>query len=132
VHLEEWKRRAVVAGRRTVFPVDPNDPSAGFFRRPTHRLDALEAGEPVTLPASELTSPNVQIPVHLRPGYCPGIWWRVTPDDVVEQTARRSSIGRGGCDKRTFSSSRFERITPFAASIGSRNPDPRCCGNVRN
>jgi hypothetical protein len=75
-----------MAGRQTVFYVDPKDPTAGFFRRPTHRLDALEAGEPVTVSASELTSRHVQIPEHRRPGNCPGVWWRVTPDDVVERT----------------------------------------------
>jgi hypothetical protein len=75
-----------MAGRQTVFYVDPKDPTAGCFRRPTHRLDALEAGKPVTVSASELTSRHVQIPEHLRPGRRVGVrWWRVTPDDVVKQ-----------------------------------------------
>lgn len=78
-----------MAGHRTVFYVDPKDPTAGFFRRPRpmHRLNALEAGKPVILSASELTSRHVQIPEHLRPGRSVAArWWRVTPDDVVVET----------------------------------------------
>lgn len=64
--------RERMAGRRIISYVDPKDPAAGFFRRPTHRLDALEAGKPVTVSASELTSRHVEIPQHLQPGICPG------------------------------------------------------------
>jgi len=78
------RERERFAGRRTVFYVDPKDPGAGFFRRSTHRLDALEAGEPVVVAAAQLSSPRVSVPAHMRPGNCPGARWRVTPDDVVE------------------------------------------------
>jgi hypothetical protein len=54
----------------------------GVFRRSRHLLDALEAGEPVTLPAEAC----VQVPEHMRPGGRAGVrWWRVTPDDAVKQ-----------------------------------------------
>ncbi len=79
------RERERFAGRRTVFSVDPKDPGAGFFRRSTHRLGALEAGEPVTVSASQLVSRRVEVPEHMRPGRRAGArWWRVTPDDVVE------------------------------------------------
>jgi hypothetical protein len=60
----------------------------GVFRRSRHLLDALEAGEPVIVSASQLASRRVQVPEHLRPGRSPGVrWWRVTPDDPVEQAS---------------------------------------------
>lgn len=56
----------------------------GGFRRPRRLLDALEAGDPVTVSASQLGSRRVQVPEHMRPGRRAGArWWRVTPDDVV-------------------------------------------------
>jgi hypothetical protein len=58
----------------------------GVFRRSRHLLDALEAGEPVTVSASQLVSRRVQVPEHMRPGRCHS-WWRVTPDDAVEQAS---------------------------------------------
>jgi hypothetical protein len=80
------RERELFAGRQTVFYVDPNDPSAGHFRRSTHLLDALEAGEPAAVAAWELSSLRVHVPESLRPGNCrAGAWWRVTPDDVVER-----------------------------------------------
>lgn len=54
-------------------------------RRSRHLLDALEAGDPVTVSASQLGSRRVQVPEHMRPGRRHS-WWRVMPDDVVEQT----------------------------------------------
>jgi hypothetical protein len=61
--------------------VDPNDPSAGFFQRSTHRLDALEAGETVTVAAWELGSRRVPVPESLHPRNCKVC--RVSPDDSV-------------------------------------------------
>lgn len=65
---------------------DPGKPGAAFCRRPTHLLDALEAGEAVIVAASQLGSRDVRLPAHMRPGNAPGAWWRVTADDVVERT----------------------------------------------
>jgi hypothetical protein len=76
----EWARRS-----RTVL-ADPSDPSAGCFRRPAHLLEALEAGEPVTVAAWQLGGRRVRVPESLRPGNCRGARWRVTADDVVERT----------------------------------------------
>ena len=60
----------------------------GGFRRSRHLLDALEAGEAVIVSASQLVSRRVQVPEHLRPGRSPvARWWRVTPDDAVEQAS---------------------------------------------
>lgn len=70
---------------RTVLS-DPKNPGAGVFRRPTRLLRALEAGEAVTVAASQLGSREVRLPAHMRPGNAPGSWWRVSPDDVVERT----------------------------------------------
>jgi hypothetical protein len=57
----------------------------GVFRRSRRLLDALEAGEPVIVAASQLVSRRVQVPEHMRPGRRASVrWWRVTPDDVVE------------------------------------------------
>jgi hypothetical protein len=53
------------------------------FARDTHLLDALEAGEAVTVAAWRLGSERVKVPDDLRPGNCPGAWWNVTPNDVV-------------------------------------------------
>lgn len=58
----------------------------GVFRRSRHLLDALEAGEPVTVSASQLVSHRVQVPEHMQPGRCHS-WWRVTPDDTVKQAS---------------------------------------------
>lgn len=56
------------------------------FRRSRHLRDALEAGEPVVVSASQLVSRRVQVPEHMRPGRRAGVrWWRVSPDDVVER-----------------------------------------------
>jgi hypothetical protein len=63
-----------------------DDDGAVVFARDTHLLDALEAGDAVVVAAWQLCSPRVSVPAHLRPGSCPGGWWRVTPDDVVERT----------------------------------------------
>lgn len=60
----------------------------GGFRRSRHLLNALEAGEPVTVSASQLVSRRVQVPQHMRPGGRSGAhWWRVTADDAVEQAS---------------------------------------------
>jgi hypothetical protein len=60
----------------------------GVFRRSRHLLDALEAGEPVTVSGSQLVGPRVQVPEHMRPGRRSGArWWRVTSDDAVEQAS---------------------------------------------
>jgi antitoxin (DNA-binding transcriptional repressor) of toxin-antitoxin stability system len=57
-------------------------------RRSRHLLDALEAGEPVVVSASQLVSRRVPVPEHMRPGRRAGVrWWRVTPDDAVEQAS---------------------------------------------
>jgi hypothetical protein len=77
------RRERERADRSRTVAADPKNPSAGFFRRPTHLLDALEAGEPVTVAAWQVSSPRVAVPDHLRPGNCPGAWWRVSPDNVV-------------------------------------------------
>jgi hypothetical protein len=53
-------------------------------RRSRHLLDALEAGEAVTVSASQLVGGHVRVPVHMRPGRTCA-WWRVTPDDAVVQ-----------------------------------------------
>lgn len=58
----------------------------GVFRRSRHLLNALEAGEPVTVSASQLVSRRVQIPEHMRPGRRHS-WWRVTPDDAVARSS---------------------------------------------
>jgi hypothetical protein len=58
----------------------------GVFRRPQRLLDALEAGDPVTVSASQLGSRRVQVPEHMRPGRSHS-WWRVTPDDAVAQVS---------------------------------------------
>jgi hypothetical protein len=58
----------------------------GHFRRSTRLLDALEAGEVVTVGAWQLGSREVRVPDPMKPGNCPNVWWTVTPDDVVEQT----------------------------------------------
>jgi hypothetical protein len=36
--------------------------------------------------AWQLGSRRVTVPAWLRPGNCPGAWWRVSPNDVVERT----------------------------------------------
>jgi hypothetical protein len=71
----------------------------GGFRRSRHLLDALEAGKPVTVSASQLVSGRVQIPEHMRPGRS-ARWWRVAPDDAVERASspvvdRPARAGRG-------------------------------------
>jgi len=71
-------------------------------RRSRHLLDALEAGEAVTVSASQLVSHRVQIPEHMRPGGRAGArWWRVTSDDAVVQTVSpvvdRPARGRRYC-----------------------------------
>lgn len=78
------RERERAARARTVW-ADPANLGAGVLHRPTDLLDALEAGEPVVVAASQLTSRRVTIPAHLRPGSNPGAWWRITSDDVVEQ-----------------------------------------------
>lgn len=45
-HYERWGGRKVYS--------DPDDPSKGFFLWDRHLLDALEAGEPVTLSTSQI------------------------------------------------------------------------------
>jgi hypothetical protein len=77
------RERERVGRSRTVL-ANPNDPIGGVFRRATHLLRALEAGEAVTVAASQLCSRRVEVPAFLRPANWPGGWWRVTPDDVVE------------------------------------------------
>ena len=72
-------------GRADAAAADRARRGLGGFHRSRHLLDALEAGEPVTVSASQLVSRRVQIPEHMRPGRCHS-WWRVTPDDVVAQT----------------------------------------------
>jgi len=64
---------------------DRDDHSAGCFVNNRHLLDALEAGEAVTVAAWQLSSRRVQVPESLRPGNCPGSWWRVSADDVVQR-----------------------------------------------
>jgi hypothetical protein len=70
--------RVVWAGRA--------DHGAGFFCVPRHLLDALDAGEPVTVPAWKLGSREVRVPLSLRQAKWPDSWRRVTADDVVERT----------------------------------------------
>ena len=91
--LLQRERERAERSRRVL--ADPKDPGAGVFRRSTRLLDALEAGEAVVVGAWQLSSRRageiyparyVSVPAHLRPGNCPGAWWRVSSDDVVERT----------------------------------------------
>jgi hypothetical protein len=64
--------------------VDPDDPSKGFFRRSEHLLDALEAGEPVTLSTSQIGGRSVpSLPAEWRSSHR---WFLVSADDRVEPT----------------------------------------------
>jgi hypothetical protein len=56
---EPCRDQGSVPHSRRIVWVDPNDPSAGFFRRASHMVDALEAGEPVTVAAWQLGSGRV-------------------------------------------------------------------------
>ena len=81
--LRERERQA---RRPHTMRADPTEPGVGCFRRSTHLLRALEAGEPVTVSAWQLSSRRVQVPASLRPVNCFRVWLRVSADDVVEKT----------------------------------------------
>lgn len=80
------REREQLRHRYPVVFAEPGNPAAGYFRRPTHLLDALTAGEPVTLPRSSVVAlfwtgrgspPVVPWPAEVAP------WLTVTADDVV-------------------------------------------------
>jgi len=82
------RRERERAARSRTTAADPQNPGAAFFLRSRHLLNALDAGEAVTVSASQLGmgSGEIRLPEHMRPGNAPGSWWLVTPDDVVERT----------------------------------------------
>ena len=75
-HHERWGERKV--------DVDPDEPSKGFFLRDRHLLDALEAGEPVTLSTSQIGGRGVpSLPPEWRGSHR---WFSVSADDRVAPT----------------------------------------------
>jgi hypothetical protein len=88
IYADLLLRERESVGRADAAAADRARRGVGVFRRPRHLLEALEAGEPVIVSASQLVGRRVQVPEHLRPGRRAGVrWWRVTPDDVVEQAS---------------------------------------------